>query len=292
MKSNHMNMTIEKKDEIYDFISANKKKFIYKKRISEQVEHMNLLISNICDLRFSSLNECFEFFSSHWDKKCKNDECENERKLLSLFPKRSDYSNIISRYGIYKFCSNSECNYKSISQRQSGENNTCHRMSEETFKSMCLKNSIKMKKNIKEGRFLPNITNSWAKSRCEIQFYRNNDLIQIKTRSTWDAYFQIFNTDLIYESLIIQYKFNRIEHNYIVDFVDYNNKIIYEIKPSSNISDRKNQAKIRYAKKWCKSNGYTFVLIKDSWFKKNYDEKIVIGQPCEEKMKRNLKQFK
>ena len=145
-----------------------------------------------------------------------------------------------------------------------------------------------MKKNIKEGRFLPNITNSWAKSRCEIQFYRNNDLIQIKTRSTWDAYFQIFNTDLIYESLIIQYKFNRIEHNYIVDFVDYNNKIIYEIKPSSNISDRKNQAKIRYAKKWCKSNGYTFVLIKDSWFKKNYDEKIVIGQPCEEKMKRNI----
>ena len=35
-------------------------------------------------------------------------------------------------------------NYKSISKRQTGTNNTCHRMTKETFDSMCIKNSIKI----------------------------------------------------------------------------------------------------------------------------------------------------
>lgn len=292
MKSNHMNMTTEYKDEIYDFLSKNKKRFIYKKDSLEQINSMNLLLTEICNLHFNSFDDCFLFLTEHWDKKCKNTNCSNVRKIGCLFPNRNDFIEISRRkYGIFKFCDDVRCNYSSISNRQRGENNTSHRMSDETFKSMCLKNSIKMKLNIKEGRFIPNITNSWAKSRCEIEFYRNDILIKMKTRSTWDAYFQIHNPNLIYEKVIIQYKYNKQEHNYIVDFVDFENKIIYEIKPTSNLDNKKNISKIKYAKKWCKTNGYRFLIIKESWFKKNYNEQNIVGQPCEEKMRRNLKQF-
>jgi hypothetical protein len=148
-------------------------------------------------------------------------------------------------------------------------------MTEETFKSMCLKNSRKMKQNIKEGKFIPNITNSWAKSRCEIIFYRNNILIEMKTRSTWYAYFQLFNPNIFYEKLIISYRFNKEEHNYITDFVDYDNKIIYEIKPDPTLNTLKNKAKLRYARKWAKINDYKFIIINNDWFKRNYDENLV-----------------
>lgn len=292
MKLNHMNLTTENKDRIYDYLYQNKVKFIYKKNINDRMKFMNNLLSQICDLTFNNLEECFNFLTIHWDKKCKNTNCNNDRKITSLFPNRIDYININKKYGIYKFCENSECNYTSISQRQLGDNNTCHRMTEESFKSMCAKNSLKMKQHIKEGRFIPNITNSWAKSRCCIEFTRNNELIKMKTRSTWDAYFQLFNPNILYEKLIIPYKIKRIEYNYIVDFIDPENKIIYEIKPTSNINNLKNRAKVRYARKWAKSNNYKFVIIKDSWFKKNYNEKLINGQPSEEKIKRNLKQFK
>lgn len=287
-----MDMTTQNKDRIYDYLSKNKLSFIYKKDVNDKIKSMNYLLSKICNLSFSSLEECFEFLTTHWDKKCKNTGCNNLRKLTSLFPNRESYIKVNKTYGIYKFCDNSECNYTSISNRQSGEGNTCHRMTEETFKSMCIKNSFKMKQNIKEGRFIPNITNSWSKSRCCIEFVRNNELVKMKTRSTWDAYFQLFNPNILYEKLIITYKLNKIEYNYIVDFIDIENKIIYEIKPVSNINNSKNKAKIRYARKWAKSNNYKFIIIKDSWFKKHYNEELINGQPSEEKMKRNLKQFK
>jgi hypothetical protein len=45
-------------------------------------------------------------------------------------------------------------------------------------------------------------------------------------------------------------------------------------------------------KKWCKLNGYKFVFITNKWFFKNYNESIIIGQPDENKMIKNLKQFK
>ena len=53
-----------------------------------------------------------------------------------------------------------------------------------------------------------------------------------------------------------------------------------------------NYAKTKYAKKWCKLNGYKFIFITDKWFLKNYNECIVIGQPSESKIIKNLKQFK
>lgn len=287
-----MNMTIQEKDKIYDFIVENKSKFIYRKKMEDKnLKLLELLSTNDMLLPVCvTITNVFSYLTNHWDKKCQNEKCQNERKFFGFFPKRIDFFDKKHIYGIYKFCGK-KCNYENISDRQMGENNTSHRMTEETFIGMCRKNSKKMKENIKEGRFIPNITNSWAKSRCDISFNRNGENVNIKTRSTWDAYFQLYNTHLLYEKLIIGYKFKKEYHNYIVDFVDHENKIIYEIKPNSTAKDIKNLAKERYARKWCKDNGYRYVMIKNRWFKRNYNRDLVIGQPCEDKLLRNLRQF-
>lgn len=288
-----MSLTMVEKNKLYDYISKNKAKFIYKKNELDSVYALNEIINEFnFYIKFSTIKECFDFLTEHWDKKCKNNKCSNNRKITSLFPNREDFLLVKKRYGIYKFCEDSSCNYNSISERQSGSNNTSFRMSEETFKSMCKKNSIKMKLNIKEGRFIPNITNSWAKSRCEISFVRDGEVINMKTRSTWEAYFQLFNTNLVYEKIVIPYLYKKIEHNYIIDFVDFENRILYEIKPLSNKDSEIVKVKSKFARKWCKLNGYKFVLITDKWFIKNYNEELLIGQPDEEKIMKNLKQFK
>lgn len=287
-----MNLTIEEKNNIYDYLSMNKDKFIYKKDRKSGILSMNNIISElIVGVEFNSFEECFNVLTEHWDKKCKNDNCDNDRKIISLFPDRQDFNSVAKKYGIFKFCNNVECNYDSISRRQIGENNTSHRMSEETFKMMCKKNSIKMKEKIKNGEFIPNITNSWAKSRCELSFIRGSETINMKTRSTWDAYFQLFNKEFLYEKIIIPYKHNGEYHNYIVDFVDVSNKILYEIKPNSTYNNSVNLSKYKFTKRWCKINGYKYIIVKNNWFKKNYNPDLLIGQPSEEKMKRNLKQF-
>lgn len=286
-----MNLTTDEKDKIYDIIAINKEKIIYKKKEESKIIKLNEILLKF-NLSFNSLEECFLYFSKHWDKKCGNISCNNERKLTSLFPNREDYIKINIRYGIYRFCSTKECNYKFISDRQMGDNNTSHRMTEKTFNSMCLKNSIKMKLNIREGKFIPNITNSWANSRCEIRFTKDNEVVNMRTRSTWEAYFQLFNTNLSYEKVVIPYLYKGNEHNYIVDFVDYDNKILYEIKPLSNKDNSRVQTKSKYGRKWCKLNGYRYILITDKWFIKNYNEDLVLGQPDEKKIIKNLRQFK
>ncbi len=287
-----LTMSNEDKDHIYDYLSSNKCRFIYKKTEEDKINSMNLIISEIIEnVSFKSMKECFDYLTIHWDKKCKNENCKNERKVGSLFPNRKSFNMVEKRYGIYKFCENPKCNYESISKRQTGDNNTSHRMSEDTFLAMCEKNSKKMKEKIKNGEFIPHITNSWAKSRCDIKFIRNGELVSIKTRSTWDAFFQLKNPNFFYEKVVIPYKIKGVERNYIVDFVDIENRILYEIKPDSTNNTPANVAKYKYARIWCKKNGYNFIIIKNKWFLKNYDADIIIGQPCEDKMLKNLKQF-
>ena len=92
---------------------------------------------------------------------------------------------------------------------------TLVRMTEKTFKSMCLKNSKLMKEKIRNGEFIPNITNSWSKSKCDLYFKQNGEYISMKTRSTWEAYFQLYNKDFLYEKIVIPYIYDGILHNYI-----------------------------------------------------------------------------
>lgn len=287
-KLNLMNLTIEEKNDIYDYIVDNKIYFIYKKSKEDRIKYLNDIISHKVNISFSSYEDCIEYLTNHWDKKCKYEFCSNNRKT-SIFPNRIDFNNCSIKYGIYKYCSK-KCSDISWSIKQT-ENNTSHKMTDYVRKKSYKKQSIKMKENIRLGKFIPNITNSWAKSMCEISFIRDNILVNIKTRSSWEAYFQLFNTNLLYEKVIIQYKFRNEYFNYIVDFLDPVNKILYEIKPNSEMNTLKNKAKFRWARKWCEKNSYKYIIINNKWFKDNYNKNIIIGQPCEEKLIRNLKQF-
>lgn len=287
-----MDLTIKQKNIIYDYLYDNRFKFLYKKTESDRIDAINKIIFDNFNIFFYSFDQCFNYLTQHWDKKCKNPSCENNRKLISLFPNRIHYENPYRKYGIFKFCHLKECNYTSISDRQMGDKNTIHRTTPEKNKKMRKKLSEIMISKIKNGEFMPNITNSWAKSRCDINFIRDGEFIKIKTRSSWEAYFQLFNKNFIYEKIIIPYRHNKVERNYIIDFVDYENKVLYEIKPDSVRNDKRNISKFKYARKWCRENGFKFKIITDKWFHKNYKEELIYGQPSEDKIIKNLKQFK
>jgi hypothetical protein len=59
----------------------------------------------------------------------------------------------------------------------------------------------------------------------------------------------------------MRYIENDIERIYITDFVDHKNRIIYEIKPSSELSDSNFIIKKKFAEKWCIENNYTYKVI-------------------------------
>jgi hypothetical protein len=83
--------------------------------------------------------------------------------------------------GFNKFCSE-KCEYESISERQRGENNTCHKFDKIKWKKNL---SIATRKAIAEGRFTPNITNSWCHSRREFEMEGK----KYKVRSSWEENF-------------------------------------------------------------------------------------------------------
>ena len=152
-------------------------------------------------------------------------------------------------------------------------------------KEESLHKSTLMKAKILDGSFTPCITNSWANSKCKLyingQFYR----------SSWEAAFQILNPSCIYEKTRIKYVSPRDkkEHTYIIDFTNNIEKILYEIKPSSNIDNDITQAKCEAAHKWADNNGYKFLLITNIWFKENA-ARIDYGK-YDPKIKKGMKQF-
>lgn len=74
---------------------------------------------------------------------------------------------------------------------------------------------------------------------------------------------------------------------YIVDFVDYENRILYEVKPKINTTNQNVLDKEKYAIQWCKENNYEFKYITESWFIKNVNEEILKEIP--EKAKKRIK---
>ncbi len=54
------------------------------------------------------------------------------------------------------------------------------------------------------------------------------------------------------------------ERNYFADFVI--NNVIIEIKPKKLVESKLVQLKKEYAEKWCKKNGYAYIIIDDSQF--------------------------
>ena len=144
-----------------------------------------------------------------------------------------------------------------------------------------------MKEKIRKGEFIPNVTNSWSNSKVVCNINEK----EIKFRSTWEAFFNIVNPNLIYEKIIIPYIFKGENHNYIVDFVDYDNKQIYEVKPNSEKIKEKNIIKREYAIKWCEKNNYHYNIIDDEWFNVNFIKYKHLLKEYDDKICKNLKQF-
>lgn len=130
--------------------------------------------------------------------------------------------------------------------------------------------SNKLKKAIAEGRFTPNITNSWTHSK---KFKIDN----IKFRSSWEFLFYIIEckikkNKLDYEKVRIPYIIDGNTRNYIVDFS--NKTTLFEIKPNSCKTTEKNILKFDAALKYCKENNKSFRIIDENYFKLNYNDNV------------------
>lgn len=124
--------------------------------------------------------------------------------------------------------------------------------------------SEKIKLRIAEGTFTPCVTNSWAKSRCIFN--------GTPYRSSFELMFKLIHKDTVeYETTRIKYYFENSWRNYIVDFTDHSEKILYEIKPTSELLDEKVLAKHKAADAWCVVNGYSYVFITEKYLTSNLD---------------------
>jgi hypothetical protein len=175
--------------------------------------------------------------------------CENDCKLDS---------NNISK-GFKQFCS-SKCHMKWRSIRQS-ENNTVNRIKDR--KTWGEKISKRLKLAIAEGRFTPNVTNSWCHSMRIVEVGDRT----VKVRSSWEEKFLLANPAFLYEKVRIPYiDMYGESRTYIVDFSDSEGNL-YEIKPSSKIGEC--SEKIAAAKMYCEKNNLKFFLVTEKELNEN-----------------------
>lgn len=125
-----------------------------------------------------------------------------------------------------------------------------------------------MKDKISNGTFTPNITNSWAKSRCYVDY--------IPFRSSWEACFYL-QTGYDYEQIRIPYiGLDGNSHSYIIDFHNEHKKELIEIKPIWNQRDATVIVKYKAAQKWCKVNGYALRFVDERDLFKN--KELILSQ--------------
>lgn len=165
------------------------------------------------DFNFTTLNKEFSIYLFDLDTnflKCDNPLCNNEKKYVKFLLDNARY-----KYGFKKYCS-TDCLHKHRSIKQTGKNNTCHKITKEQREDMNYRQSQCVKNKIKNGTFTPNITNSWAGSKVKL-FINNTKQYY---RSSWEAFFHLCNNNLLYEKLRVKYNYKNNWHNYILDFVD------------------------------------------------------------------------
>lgn len=266
------------KIDTYNFIVNNKKHFIMANNgLTKDKKYKKWLNDNNISLPIDITEQnLHDYLLDEFGKYCK---CGN----VNRFKKFGE--------GYYAFCSK-KCLHAWRSDNMIGENNNALKMSNETKRKANQRLSKTLKNKIANGEWTPCVTNSWAKSRCSVKINRGSEDIIINCRSTWDAYFQLHNPNLLYEKIRIPYIWNNEPHNYIIDFVDLENKIIYEIKPESLTRSEVNKIKFKAAQDWANTNNYEFKVISNDWFNINYREDILEGQPNSTKIIRLLKQFK
>lgn len=172
-----------------------------------------------------------------------------------------EHTKLLNRHGWrgWAKCCSEKCENELHSKRQTGENNSCHRMSVKTKQSMKRKLSIIMKDKIKDGTFTPKSENYRTFGMIE---FNHNDEIK-KVRSLWEMIYWINNAHLEYEKVRVEYydSIKKTKRIYICDFYDHTNNTIIEIKPKKyqdiNFMDKKTS---------CIELGYNFLVIDESYF--------------------------
>jgi hypothetical protein len=146
---------------------------------------------------------------------------------------------------------NTDDRLKKVSNDRMGENNPNYgnRLSEEQKNYL----SEKMKEKIFNGTFTPNSNN--RNTHWESQ-YKDK-----KFRSSWEAIYYSNNQTDLYEDLRVKYNFNNKEYIYIVDFVNYNDRIATEIKPEELLEDEKTKTKLKALDIWCSENGFKLNIV-------------------------------
>lgn len=109
-------------------------------------------------------------------------------------------------------------------------------------------NSEIMRNRILNGTFTPNSNNR--------NTHWDSEYNGKKYRSSWEAVYQYFYPDALYEQLRIEYNYNNRTHIYIVDFLDHKRQVVCEVKPKEMCSDKRTQRKLDALYKWANENGY------------------------------------
>lgn len=237
-------------EEIVNYIFKHKKEF---GKFDDKMFKFWLILNNI-DIEYDNKEDLILKLNGLDSMVCSLCGCDNKLNFKNILG-----SNIYDCYD--KFCSDA-CLNKWRSDNMLGSENAFFRTPKETLEKVWKNQSILMKKRIRDGEFTPCITNTWTHYDSIINIKGKDK----KMRSSWEAFFYLCNEDLEYEKVRIPYTYLNDDKIYITDFVDYENRIIYEIKPNSEVNTDKNIAKKESAIKWCKENGYVYKLITNKWF--------------------------
>jgi hypothetical protein len=267
------------KQQIYSFLCKHSRELFNRKGgILNIKKHA---IFNEINYDFKNSQDLYDYLNNitKKDKKCKLETCKNDKKFITF------------EAGYRQYCS-IKCANKWLSISRTGEGNPIHRISDENRIKWKNTLSKQVKERIKLGKWTPECTNSWCYSRYSIQFYRNGNIVNQKVRSSWEAFFQLLNPNLLYEKLRLPYTYKGEWHTYLIDFIDIENKIVYELKPSSEIKKNRNILKENVLIKWCIENNYTYKKIDEHYFKKiNFDKSILNDQPDKDKLIKFLGYF-
>ena len=204
--------------------------------VNKKMKDKNYFIHGIYGERFFDMTK--KYYPELW-KKCAI--CETEYMWNDIFPRKPRSTETCSL----------ECYRKNFK----------HYITDERIK----KQSSSLRKLIEEGRFTPPVHNSMTAKNIEL-FSKNGC---IKFRSSWELMFFVMNyrKSLEYEKLRVKYVHEGKWHNYIVDFIDREEKKVYEIKPSCHINTIINILKRDAVEKWCKDNDYQYLSINEDFLK-------------------------
>lgn len=265
-------------EEILNYIFKHKKEF---GKFNDIMFKFWLILNNI-NIKYVNKEDLILKLNGIDSMVCGLCVCENKLEFINILG-----NNIHDCYD--KFCSKS-CLHKWRSGNMLGSKNAFFRTPKETLKKVWKNQSNLMKKRIRDGEFTPCITNTWTHYESII----NINGIDKKMRSSWEAFFYLCNNNLEYEKVRIPYTYLNENKTYIIDFVDYEKRIIYEIKPDSEIDSDINKTKQEHAIKWCKENDYDYKLITNRWFIDNKQniKSLLIKQSNNKELMKKLERIK